>query len=161
MKIDFIYVLWSKHFPLRAKIGVSNAPKLRRQQVQDSIAQDTGKNVRIDLFFYVPVLWAYRIEQALHFALRRMRTETIPGSGHTEWFWSMNWISAIAATIYVWGFSGESAGHSMLYFAVFVFVPLPLDFVLFAALLALAEYAGILFTIWCVLWGVENLIKLI
>lgn len=129
--------MWSLDFPWRAKIGISDNPKCRRDQIQTSIRQTLKRDVGVRLLVRIPLLHARMIEGGLHNAFRRLECTSMTGSGYTEWFWFFNPVSFVLSWLafYAYGFTNHSG-----WCAFFLLVPVPLDFVICAFLLAAVQY---------------------
>lgn len=153
MKLVFqkIYCLYSPQFPARGKVGVSTNVEARRRQIEADLQMKFGGHVRVKRLLALPIITnAYNFEAAIHTAMRRMfypECNTMRGtSGWTEWFWYANVFTAVFVFLLAKIAGLECAGA--VGFCTFVFIILPLDFALFVAILALAEYAIIAGLIW-------------
>lgn len=150
-KIGFqwTYVLWSPNYLYRGKAGWSGRMKSRRKEIEESMRLETGKNIRVWVFFKMPMFWAHKAEKAIHRSALWKPASGMPGSGCTEWGYVFNVYSGIVSYILLWGF-----GLPLELSLVFMFFPLPIDFAIFVLLLALAQYAmvGIL------IYGLWNLV---
>lgn len=80
MKRGHLYVMSSSRYPLRYKIGISKNPKLRREQIDQSMRGSVRIETTVKVFF--PYFW----EQLLHSILFLFNAR-MHGSGKTEWFW--------------------------------------------------------------------------
>ena len=118
------------------KIGISNAPKLRAQQVSDSIQERSGKPFPIKIWLSIPLFSARLIENKAHGLFRRFRSKRVPqgSSGYTEWFTAPNSIISLLLYFLLPDFAGKSA------FCLTVFLaPIPFDFMAVCIGMAAAE----------------------
>jgi hypothetical protein len=118
------------------KIGISNAPKLRAQQVSDSIKEKSGKPFPIKIWLSMPLFSARLIESKAHGLFQRFRSKRVPqgSSGYTEWFTAPNSIISLLLYFILPDFVGKSA------FCLSVFLaPVPLDFMAVCIGMAAAE----------------------
>jgi len=79
----YLYVMKSRRFPFRRKVGISNRPELRADFIEESIGSD------VKVVTCVPMFWARMFEGVVLgiFSICFLRTRT-RGSGRTEWVWS-------------------------------------------------------------------------
>ena len=118
------------------KIGISNAPKLRAQQVSDSIKEKSGKPFPIKIWLSIPLFSARLIETKAHGLFQRFRSKRVPhgSSGYTEWFTAPNSIISLLLYFLLPDFAGKSA------FCLAVFLaPIPFDFMAVCIGMAAAE----------------------
>lgn len=134
--LQWTYVLLSPNYPYRAKVGWSGRIKSRRAEIEQSMRDETGRNVRVWLFFKMPMFWAKKAEAAIHRCVLWRQAKGMPGSGCTEWGQILNIYSFIISYILLWGF-----GFPLQLSLVFLAIPVPLDFAVFVFALALAQYA--------------------
>lgn len=141
--IEKIYCLYSPQFPLRGKVGISGNVEQRRACIEQEIQYKHGGNVRVRCLLKVPIVTsAYSFEQALHRAFDRLyfACETMKGTtGHSEWYWSVNWFSGLLAYLYCFAHNWQCAPTVGIIALLFPFFPL--DLALCVVLLAAAEYA--------------------
>ena len=118
------------------KIGISNAPKLRAQQVSDSIQERSGKPFPIKIWLSIPLFSARLIETKAHGLFQRFRSKRVPhgSSGYTEWFTAPNSIISLLLYFLLPDFAGKPA----FCLAVFL-VPIPFDFMAVCIGMAAAE----------------------
>ena len=149
LRLKSVYVMWSLDFPWRAKIGISHDPKSRRNSIQTSIRQALRRDVDVNILIQIPLLHARMIEGGLHNALRRLECKSMTGSGYTEWFWFLNPVTFIFVWLlfYAYGFENYSG-----WCAFFWLAPIPLDFVIFALILALVQYAFVGAVAYGIMW---------
>ena len=136
-----------------AKVGFSVDADVRAADVERSIWQVTGQNVRVSTFFRVRVFMFRGIEKAVHTVLRRYKTDRFAGaSGGTEFFNVRNFVTGILAGIAYYA----AGGTCPVWFALFVYIlPWPIEFAFYVLLLAIVEliligaavYVGYLLTI--------------
>lgn len=118
------------------KIGISNAPKLRAQQVSDSIQERSGKPFPVKIWLSIPLFSARLIEGKAHGIFQRFRSKRVPqgSSGYTEWFTTPNCIISVLLYSILPDFAGKSA------FCLAVFLaPIPIDFMAVCIGMAAAE----------------------
>lgn len=87
----FVYIMYYTIWNM--KIGVSNSPKHRLNQIRKSTSQN------VDIFFKTPVLFPYAIESLLHkifsWASRPMDCDKC--DGYTEWFYDIIGVNKLIA----------------------------------------------------------------
>lgn len=121
------------------KVGFSVDADVRAADVERSIWQTTGVQVRVSRFFHVRV-FAYRaIEKAIHTVIKPYRSNRFEGaSGWTEMFTILNIFTGLLCYIGFWALSIPCASWLCLCIMV---LPWPIDFAVFVAVLAAFEYA--------------------
>jgi len=134
--MQWTYVLWSPNYPYKGKAGWSGRMKSRRSEIEESMRMETGKNIKVWLFFKMPMFWAYRAEQAIHQSALWRRASGMPGSGRTEWAHVLNIISFIISYLLLWGFDLPKELSLIVLVA-----PLPIDFAVFVFAMAIFQYA--------------------
>lgn len=138
------------------KVGFSVDADVRAADVERSIWQTTGLQVRVRRFFGVRVFWYRGIEKAIHNVLKPYRSKRFEAAnGGTEFFTVRNVITALCAYCGLWSIGIPCASWLAL---CVMFLPLPLDFALFIALLAAFEYAVIAVMIYMAWMGGITLI---
>lgn len=121
------------------KVGFSVDADVRAADVERSIWQTTGLQVRVRRFFRVRVFWYRAIEKAIHNVLRPYRSKRFEAAnGGTEFFTVLNVVSGLCAYCALWSIGVPCASWLAL---CVMLLPLPLDFALFVILLAAFEYA--------------------
>lgn len=144
---NYIYVMWSWRFFWACKIGVSNAPKLRREQVCKSLSENRGYKVDLAIVPIPLLMWAYRTEKVLHnskpFAILSYNG-TAGTDGGTEWFWCCN---PFFTTLFCIGCYAYDIGMYQ-WSVVFLLPCLPLDAILITTLFVLLQWALILGAVW-------------
>lgn len=121
------------------KVGFSVDADSRAADVERSIWQTTGVQVRVRRFFRVRVFMYRAIEKAIHTLIRPYQSRRFDGaSGGTEFFTVLNVFTGIVAYLLMYIYSIKCAGYTAL---VVMLLPWPVDFALFVLLLALFEYA--------------------
>lgn len=137
-KIGFqwTYVLWSPNYLYRGKAGWSGRMNSRRKEIEESMRLETGKNIRVWVFFKMPMFWAHKAEKAIHRSILWKQATGMPGSGSTEWAIVLNVVSFIASYLLLWGFDLPKQLSLIV-----LFLPFPLDIALCIFLIALAQYA--------------------
>lgn len=119
------------------KIGISNAPTLRAQQVSDSIQEKSGKPFPIRIWIKIPLFSARFIEGKAHRIFEQFRSKRIPygSSGYTEWFTAFN---AITALLIFW--LAPNFPYKSAFCLAFFFAPIPIDFICLCFAMAAAEW---------------------
>lgn len=160
-RLNYIYVLfpkptWGNRSILWAgKVGVSENPKRRRIEIQTDMSNRYGRNIRLWSFIPLPVLFAYKMESAIHQGARTLygQRRKVMGSGHTEWFRVRNLFTSLLAWLYLSVAIGiENAPY---YCAGILFIFIPLDLILCAVLLALAQWGALALVGWLI-WSQIN-----
>jgi hypothetical protein len=126
----------SKTYPYRYKVGISGTFDARVQSVRASVSGVVGKPVHIAAAFKVPLFFAAANERAIHKCLLWWRAQIAPGSsGYTEWSWSINVYTALIVWLACYAYDAPRWLS-----LVVMFLPLPVDLILFTILLALVQY---------------------
>jgi T5orf172 domain len=115
MKLQKAYVLTSNEKPWRFKVGIAKSVAKRQKQI----------NMHTEKKFAIFCANAHEVEQSVHRVLAPLHTDTTTESGHTEWFWCVNVISAGVVGLALWpyvGFMYAGAGAFAL-----LLLPYPLD----------------------------------
>lgn len=76
--------MWNFPYFWKAKFGISDAPKLRRAQVDESTAGAVG------VFLALPISFGWWAEQAVHGMYFWANAPFAKGSGRSEWFVVLN-----------------------------------------------------------------------
>lgn len=139
--LQWQYVLWSPNYPLRYKVGWSAQFSVRHRDIQRTMREKTGRKIWVFCLLKAPVFWAKKNEAAIHGCALWRPARNMPGSGHTEWSWSINVICFIMAYMF---FPGSL-------WTLLALVPLPFDLALCTILLALVQYAFVGFVVWAVI----------
>lgn len=143
--LQMVYVLTDLRFrglkaPV-AKVGISGRlTDCRRRNIQQSIRDRHGNDIKIKTAFFFPVFAPAAIETAIHQAFSRFRSDVYEGtSGGTEWFGWFNFITAYF--VFLWGWScGADEMYCMASAAFFLLMPIPLDLILCVLLLGLFQW---------------------
>ena len=149
--MEWTYVLWSPHYPWRAKIGRSTQFDARIRDIQATMRAESGKRVRILPFVKMPMFWAGKSEKAIHGCILWRPAKNMPGSGYTEWSEVLNFYSAALSYILLWGFGGPLWVSILIFFA-----PIPFDFGVITIILAFIQYAFVGFlgyAVWTTFFG--------
>ena len=121
------------------KVGFSVDADVRAADIERSIWQTTGMQVRVRRLFRVRVFMYRAIEAAIHTVIRPYRSSRFEGaSGGTEFFRVFNLVSGLLCYCLFYAYSLPCAGWLALCVMV---LPWPVDFVLFVLILAAVEYA--------------------
>lgn len=136
---NYIYVMWSWKLPHAVKIGVSNAPNLRRGQVNASVSAKVGREVGLTCLALPILFWAYKFEAAIHnLAPSGICVKWLKGTdGGTEWFYTVSPFSAMLIFCLVYGLFGIGNGY---WCGVFLLPLLPLDAILILVLVFLLNW---------------------
>jgi T5orf172 domain len=132
------------------KIGISSTPKLRAQQVSNSIQEKSGKPFPIRVWIKIPLFSAKFMEGKAHNLFDRFRSKRVPhgSSGYTEWFTAPNAIISVL----LWFILPNFAGKSLFCLAVFL-APIPFDFIAVCIGMAATEW---FLAIWLVCLAIEQ-----
>jgi len=130
-----LYVLASPDLPWRAKIGISDDARHRRREVEDSISGHVGRRVKVVRVFSARTYFARLSETAIKRATTALQTDTVPGSGATEWRWTVNALSCILLLLAAYAFKKSPA-----WAVVVLIAPFPLDLLLFALLMSCIDW---------------------
>lgn len=121
------------------KVGFSVDADIRAADVERSIWQITGTQVRVRKFFCVRLFLYRAVEAAIHAVIKPYRSRRFDGaSGGTEFFTVLNVFAGLLCYLGFWAYSLPCAGWLA---ALVMVLPWPIDFALFVGLLALVEYA--------------------
>lgn len=136
-RIEFIYVMFSWRLGFVAKIGRTNDIVRRLAEIRNSLKTEYGAASLIPVMC-VPVFNPVSVEVALHrFAGKwYKRAKHIRGDGATEWFYSVNLITA--TLIYI------VTGNGMLSLFILL-IPAPIDFSVLALGIAAAQWGALFF----------------
>lgn len=134
--LEWTYVLWSPNFPYRGKSGRSTQFDTRIRDIKQSMSEEMGRNIRVYLFFKMPMFWAGKAEKAIQNSVLWRSATGMPGSGRTEWAHVLNVYSFIVSYILLWGF-----GFPVHFSLLLLVAPLPFDFAVFVLVIAFAQYA--------------------
>jgi hypothetical protein len=131
------YVLLSKNYPYRYKVGISGTFDARVREIRDSVSRVVGKPVHVAPAFKVPLFFPRLNEKAIHKCLFWYKANVAPdSSGHTEWSWSLNIFTSLVLWLLLYAFDLWRWPTLLILFA-----PIPIDIILFTILLALVQYA--------------------
>lgn len=149
-KRDYIYIMWSWKMFWAVKIGVSNAPKIRRSQVEASVSQREGRQIGITCLALPLLFGAYKFESAMHdMAPGAMRVKSLRGTdGGTEWFYTTSPFSTCLILCLMYAYFGNANAY---WCGVFLLPWLPLDALLVLVLAFLLNWAIVLAGAWVVL----------
>ena len=142
---NHIYCMWSPLSFWAVKIGVSNAPELRRNQVNESVAAKLGYDPKLWVFAFPVLSWAYQFEKTIHkmHPFKILRFPFFRGTdGHTEWFLCINPVCSILYLISCYAISapmGVCSWGLMLIFPLF-----PLDALLIVMLVFMLQWSALL-----------------
>lgn len=134
--------MYSLRHPYCVKIGISDAPKRRRAEIEASIRERVGP-IRLRLFPPFPMLFSRFFEKTIHRFFRRAGLSDDwagDSDGATEWVGMVNFITAGM----VWYFTGD-LGYS----AAALAIPVIFD----AWLLICAIFVFDIAVFWLAVWG--------
>ena len=137
--------MYSLRHPYSIKIGISDTPKRRRNEIEASIRERVGP-IRLRLFPPFPMLFSRFFERTIHKFFRRfgLNEDWAGGSdGATEWVAGANFITAAA----IWYFT-----DNLGYCAAALAVPIVWD----AWLLIFAIFVIDIALFWLGVWVVYN-----
>lgn len=143
--MEWTYVLWSPHYPWRAKVGRSTKFDARIRDIQATMRAESGRPIRVYAFMKMPMFWAGKSEKAIHGCVLWRPAKNMPGSGYTEWSEVLNFYTAALCYILLWGFSGPLWISIVVFFA-----PAPIDFAVITIILAAIQYAFVGLLGYCV-----------
>lgn len=103
---QWLYVLWNLPYFWTCKVGITGYLDLRVQQIDED---NKGYDFPI---FAIKIYGAYQVEQFVHGLCSFMRDRSFKGTGHTERFFVLAIIPAIAISILAW------ASEYLLYLAI-------------------------------------------
>ena len=150
----YVYVLNVRHrsgLPAWiGKVGFSVDPEYRAADIEDSIWRVTGEKVTVRRLFKVRVFMYRKIESVVHGVLKAYRCKRFEGaSGGSEFFHTFNPFLGLIVGILAWGYGAQCPVWFGLVIAA---IPLPLDFIIYVALLAAVEYiiaGALIWVLWC------------
>lgn len=154
--IQFVYVMMipSWRYLWAAKIGISNEPIRRRNEVQYSIKKETGHKIIVVCIYFPFIGFASWERIFLKFGMWFYGTREVPGSGRTEWRMIRNWAIGL-----IFAYFGKPLYGNMLEiwrFLLIVFLPLPLDLIVlvaFAFFLEFAVFSGICYGLYFIIFS--------
>lgn len=155
-RVRFVYVMMPANirYWYRAKIGISTAPKLRREQIRESIRQETGKQITISYIALPFLMWGKTETHLLRLTAWAYAKADMPGSGRTEWRWYVNIIAALILSL----FAREMPGKGEVWrFVVIMLLPIPLDFILLVAAAFLLEISIVGGALWAAYFLLSHL----
>lgn len=148
-RVRFVYIMAVTGWPyfflylFRAKIGISQHPKQRAKQIEESIYQETGRRVVIAHICIPFLMWGKMEGWLLRLTAWLYAPAVMPGNGRTEWRWYLNLISALLTLL--WTLPGK---WDTIMFAGFLLFPLPFDFILLVIVGFLLELLVVLAAVW-------------
>lgn len=144
-RVRFVYIMACIRYPYRAKIGISTSPKMRREQITESIQQETGKEVTLKYIAFPFLMWGKTEQRLLNLTAWIYAKADMPGSGRTEWRWYLNIVTALLLSL----FAKEMPAKGEIWrFVVIMLIPVPLDFVLLVAVAFILEIAVVFGIVW-------------
>jgi len=133
--MEWQYILFSKSYVYRYKCGRSTKFNARISDIRRTMSYEAGKDVHLGLAIKMPVFFAGKNEKIIHKCILWRKADGMPGSGRTEWSWSVNVYTMIVSYLILYGL-----GWPLWLSLAIMAIPLPLDFVLLTILLALVQY---------------------
>lgn len=104
--IRYIYAIHCWAYPLRVKIGISDAPRRRARELKTALSNVKGRDVDVFVACAMPLFFARTQEGTIHRRLSALSAEMPDHSGQTEWFYHANPITAGIACLAAWYFFG-------------------------------------------------------
>jgi len=149
MKFRKLYALYSWSLLWRFKIGIAYDVAQRIQQLEYELSRETGRRVRVDKALAIPVFFPEKTEAWLHAKLYMLRAYVPRHAGHTEWFDIRNFAAAL---LYI--LAAEYFGLNWSWYApvIILFIPYPLDGVIFLTAVAAFQLAAVCFVAYGLLW---------
>ena len=135
-KIGWVYCLFSPSFPYMGKVGFSEKPDSRREEIRASLEHEYGCRIRVWTVFMAPMFFARSFEKAIHASKFWVSASGMKGSGKTEWSWSINAVSAFTTLLVLYILGYDKPSHVALIVAL---LPFPIDFCLFIMVFAAAQ----------------------
>lgn len=146
-KIGWVYCLYSPSFPYKAKVGFSEKPDIRREDIRISIESKIGHSIKLWTVCMMPMFWARNFEKAIHGSKFWVSAGNMCGSGKTEWSWTVNAIAALVTLIVLYILGYDKPSHVAIIVAL---LPVPIDLCLFILLFAafqVGAIAGIIYLV--------------
>lgn len=134
--LEWQYVLMSPNYPYRFKVGHTSKFSDRILDIRYTMSSEAGRNIRVWMCAKLPVFKARVSEKAIHKMASWKPAKGMPGSGYTEWSWSVNGYAMLIT--YGCSFIFDYPHWVAL---VVLALPVPIDFVIFSLTLALIQYA--------------------
>lgn len=116
--MNFLYLFIALRYPGRVKIGISERPRGRRKEVAYALRSYTVGP-------YVPMVFARRIERALHTVYRPLKAQMPDHAGASEWVWIVNPLTMFFVGLVLW--VNDSVGHIVYLPLIALIFPLPFD----------------------------------
>ena len=139
-KIGWVYCLYSPSFPYMGKVGESDTPDIRREDIRASIERELGHPIKLWTVFMMPMFFSRNFEKAIHNSKFWKSASGMRGSGRTEWSWTVNAVSAFVTLIVLYILGYDKPSHTALIVAL---LPVPIDLCLFILLFAAAQVGAI------------------
>ena len=144
----WLYVMYTMKLLYRAKIGITRTRTVpeRKDDIEDSLAWVYQRTIKLKIAASYPMLTNERWEIFLKRHLRKIKYDGLDSrvSGHTEWYWFLNPISGLilASIGYCLGILvvERSFLNVVVWFFLFLFYPVPLDFKIIVSVFAMIEY---------------------
>jgi len=150
-RVRFVYVMAVTGWPyfflylFRAKIGISQHPKQRARQIEESILQETGRRVVIAHICIPFLMWGKMENWLLRLTAWLYAPAVMPGNGRTEWRWYLNLITALLLSLFA---KDMPAKGEIWRFVIILLAPVPLDFILLVIVGFLLELLMVLAVGW-------------
>ena len=144
--IRYLYVFYTYSALYRFKCGISNNVERRRVEVEQALTSAMNRKVRVRVALSIPSLFSEAQEAKIHRWLDRIRDKgMVWHSGHSEWFWFLNPISAVCLYLIL---KHYGANVTPCHIALFAILPVfPADAFLLVFAVFLAEIIGFLLVV--------------
>lgn len=121
------------------KVGFSGDDETRAADIERSIFERCGVQVKLVRAIRVKVFWYRGIEKAVHTALSHLQSDRFRASnGGSEYFRTLNVLTGLLVYVALWGLGLKCA----VWVGIIVMaIPRPVDMCIFVFLLAAFEYA--------------------
>lgn len=127
------YIMWERKLlpgSHKFKIGISREPVRRNADLKRDLHSG------VVLAFWLPLPFAYRLEQGILHFTRHWHTQMPNHAGQTEWREFCNPITATLLGLLAWAYGGNAP----FVFVAVLIIPLPLDIILIFILAAAFWY---------------------
>jgi len=118
------------------KIGESDTPDIRREDIRASMERELGHPVKIWTVCMMPMFFSRKFEKAIHGSKFWVSASNMRGSGRTEWSWTVNAVTAFVTLIVLYIVGYDKPSHVAIIVAL---LPVPIDLCLFILLFAAVQ----------------------
>ena len=135
--IRYLYVFYTYSALYRFKCGISNNVERRRVEVEQALSSAMNRQVKVRLALSVPSLFSEAQETKIHRWLDRIRDKgMVWHSGHSEWFWFLNPITAVCLYLILKHYGANVTPCHIALFAIMPVFPADAFLLVFAVFLA-------------------------